>query len=92
MDVHGHGRVISFREWPQLEGWINVGFVLMSQGDFDCLAPDCFFEDEPKNQQVKVGALSAHRHREFWQPLDTKREATYLNSLWEPGQAPWQLW
>ena len=34
----------------------------------------------------------AYRHGGFWQPMDTLREKTYLERLWESGDAPWKVW
>ena len=28
----------------------------------------------------------------FWQPMDTLREKTLLEELWQSGQAPWKTW
>jgi glucose-1-phosphate cytidylyltransferase len=38
------------------------------------------------------GELMAYEHRGFWQPMDTIRDRTVLEGLWESGQAPWRVW
>ena len=37
-------------------------------------------------------AMLAHRHEGFWAPMDTLKEKQRLESLYESGHAPWQLW
>jgi glucose-1-phosphate cytidylyltransferase len=34
----------------------------------------------------------AFRHLGFWQPMDTLREKTLLEALWDSGEAPWKVW
>ena len=49
-------------------------------------------EREPLQKLASVGELVAYPHHGFWQPMDTLREYTLLNELWESGQAPWKVW
>ena len=92
MDVTDAGRVISFREKPKLEGWINVGFFVMEPGVLDYLTLDTMLEDEPLMNLASKGLLSAYRHEGFWQPMDTFREAKQLNDYWDSGLIPWTTW
>ena len=34
----------------------------------------------------------AFLHRGFWQPMDTLRDKTLLEELWQSGKAPWKAW
>lgn len=92
MDVATDGRVISFAEKPRLEGWINIGFFIMRPAALKYLDGDCVLEEEPLASLARDGQLSAYRHRGFWQPMDTFREAKLLNNLWDSGKAPWRIW
>ena len=92
MDVNADGKVVSFKEKPQLEGWINVGFFIMQPKVLDYLDDECVLEEEPLANLAHDGQLSAYRHKGFWQPMDTYREAKQLNDLWDSGEAPWKLW
>jgi glucose-1-phosphate cytidylyltransferase len=38
------------------------------------------------------GQMSAFVHRGFWHPMDTLRDKTNLDALWESGKAPWKVW
>jgi glucose-1-phosphate cytidylyltransferase len=41
---------------------------------------------------AEAGELRAYRHEGFWQPMDTLRDKTMLQSLWDSGEAPWKMW
>ena len=92
MDVGTDGKVTSFSEKPQLDGWINVGFFIMEPGALGYLSDNCVLEEEPLAQLAADRQLSAFRHPGFWQPMDTYRESKLLNDLWDSGSAPWRLW
>jgi glucose-1-phosphate cytidylyltransferase len=92
MDVDDNGKVIAFSEKPRLEGWINVGFFIMEPEVIKYLDPDCVLEEEPLARLAADQQLSAYRHRGFWQPMDTYREAKMLNDMWDSGEPPWRLW
>jgi glucose-1-phosphate cytidylyltransferase len=34
----------------------------------------------------------AYHHDRFWQCMDTKRDLTVLESLWQSGKAEWKQW
>lgn len=92
MDVGPDGRVTSFAEKPQLEGWINVGFFIMDPGVLGYLDDAAVLEEEPLARLAAEGQLSAYRHEGFWQPMDTFRESKLLNDLWNSGTPPWKQW
>jgi len=87
-------RVEAFREKDQEDvGLINGGFFVCEPSVFDLIeGDDAVWEQEPLEQLVKGGQLSAFRHRGFWQAMDTLRDRHYLEKLWESGKAPWALW
>ena len=41
---------------------------------------------------VKDKELFAYKHKGFWQCMDTLRDKTYLESLWDQGTPPWKIW
>ena len=36
--------------------------------------------------------LNAYKHKGFWRPMDTLRDKTNLEELWQSKKAPWKLW
>ncbi|MEX2322711.1 MAG: glucose-1-phosphate cytidylyltransferase [Acidimicrobiia bacterium] len=85
-------RVTGFREKPLLDDWINVGFFVFEHRVFDYLEPDSVLERKPLERLAADGELTAFAHDGFWQPMDTYREATLLNELWDSEDAPWKVW
>jgi len=86
--------VKKFSEKPQVsEGWVNGGFFVFNQGIFDYIPnPDVSMEQEPLHRLALDGQLSAYRHEDFWQCVDTFRELEYVEKLWAANNAPWRLW
>ena len=92
MDIDSSGKVLRFREKPQVEDWINIGFFIFEPEVFDYLDDDCILEQGPLTELAIRGELYAYRHPGFWQPMDTFRESQMLNDLWNLGSAPWKNW
>jgi glucose-1-phosphate cytidylyltransferase len=88
------GQVISFAEKPQTgEGWINGGFFVLDRRVLDYISGDEMpFESRPMERLTHEGQLMAYRHEGFWQPMDTLREKSYLEDLWNSDRAPWKVW
>ncbi len=86
------GRVLGFHEKPRSEHWINGGFFCFEPGVLDYLDRDSVLERDPLERLSADGELLAHRHEDFWECMDTYKDAVALNDLWESGQAPWRLW
>ena len=88
------GNVKGFQEKPQGDGgWINGGFFVLQPDVFEYIDGDStVFEQEPLEKLAKDGEMSAFKHADFWQPMDTMRDLEQLEKLWKNGKAPWKLW
>ena len=86
------GRVLGFREKPRSEHWINGGFFCFEPGVLDYLERDSVLERDPLERLAASDELRALRHEDFWECMDTYKDAVALNDLWESGQAPWRMW
>lgn len=93
LDVREDGRVARFTEKPRLDGWISAGYFVFHRRVFDYLdGDDCILEREPLEKLTRQGQMMAFRHPGFFFAMDTYREYTELNGLWDSGQAPWKVW
>jgi len=93
LEVDDAKRVRDFIEKPQMEGWVNAGFLIFERRVFDYLGgDDCVLEGEPLERMAREGELMAYRHDGFFYAMDTYREYEYLNELWASGGAPWKVW
>ncbi|MDU4961140.1 MAG: glucose-1-phosphate cytidylyltransferase [Sporomusaceae bacterium] len=94
LDLTADNAVKGFQEKPQGDGgWINGGFFVLQPEVFDYIDGDStIFEREPMERLAQDGQLVAHKHRGFWQPMDTMRDREQLEELWAKGNAPWKVW
>lgn len=86
--------ISSFKEKPEGDGaWVNSGFFVLEPGVMDYIEGDATtWEKEPMERLAANGELSAYKHNGFWQPMDTLRDKTVLEDLWQSGQSPWKVW
>lgn len=93
LDLEPDGSINHFKEKPQVEGWINIGYFIFEPEIFDYLSGDeTVLEQEPLHRLAEEGQIAAYKHNGFWEPMDTYREALILNEMWDSGIAPWRKW
>lgn len=87
-------QITQFREKPHGDGaWINGGFFVLEPKVLDYIEDDAtVWEQEPMQRLAQENQLSAFKHAGFWQNMDTLRDKTYLEELWQKGGAPWKIW
>jgi glucose-1-phosphate cytidylyltransferase len=93
LDIQG-SKVASFMEKPKGDGaMVNGGFFVLSPKVVDYISGDStVWEREPLERLAAEGNLAAFQHDGFWQPMDTLRDKTFLEELWQTGKAPWKVW
>jgi glucose-1-phosphate cytidylyltransferase len=87
-------KVLEFTEKPQTaEGWINGAFFVLEPQVFDYIEGDqTMWEHAPLEGLARDGQLMAYKHEDFWQCMDTLRDKTVLQRLWDAGNPPWKSW
>lgn len=71
------------------EGFVNAGFFVLSKSCIELIEGDStIWEREPLETLARQNQLMSFKHDGFWQPMDSLKDQTYLQSLWESG-APW---
>jgi glucose-1-phosphate cytidylyltransferase len=94
-EADGQGKVMRFLEKPKGDGsWINGGFFVCEPTLFDHIpdGDDIMLENEPFNSLVAAQQLWTHKHPGFWKCMDTLRDKTELNQMWDAGRAKWKKW
>lgn len=88
------GCVKSFHEKPKGDGgMVNGGFFVLNKKVIGLIDNDSSsWEKKPLQVLAAENQLMAFEHSGFWQPMDTLRDKTYLEELWQAGNAPWKLW
>ena len=86
--------VKSFMEKPKGDGsWINGGFFVCEPNVIDFIDDDTtIFEKEPIENLTKIGEVFTYKHFNFWKCMDTLRDKTQLNDLWNSNNAKWKIW
>jgi glucose-1-phosphate cytidylyltransferase len=93
-DNNDEVKVFAFQEKPKGDGaWINGGFFVCEPEVFDEIDDDkTIWERKPLENMAAKGELVAYRHYGFWRPMDTLRDKTDLEEMWNSGEAKWKLW
>jgi len=87
------GAVVEFVEKPKMKEWINGGFFVFSRKIFGYIEKaGGELEDEVFSALVREGELVAYPHSGFWKCMNTFKEWSELNELWNGGKAPWKKW
>ena len=88
--------VSEFNEKPTLaDGWVSGGFFVFERTFLDGYLdddPDLLLERRPLQRLASDSQLSVNPHEGFWMGMDTFRDWTELNQIWDRGEAPWKLW
>ncbi len=94
LDFDGDIKIRSFKEKPKdIDQWINAGYFVCEPECIDYISGDSMpFEDEPLTNLAKDGKLFAYKHKGFWKPMDTLKDKTALEDIWNKGNAPWKIW
>jgi glucose-1-phosphate cytidylyltransferase len=87
------GQVTGFGEKPQLEHWINAGFMIFEHGVLDYLADgkNVHLEEEALPRLATDGQLMMYHHTGFWRSMKTFKDALELDTIWRES-APWKTW
>jgi glucose-1-phosphate cytidylyltransferase len=91
----GGSLVTDFAEKPVKTGWVSGGYFVFERSFADAYLDDdplLALESTPLQRLARDHQLSVHQHEDFWMGMDTFRDWTFLNGLWDAGQAPWRVW
>lgn len=96
-EMHVSGaEVTEFNEKPTMaEGWVSGGFFAFKREMVDAYLdddPDLLLEKKPLQSLAADGNLGVYKHEGFWMGMDTFRDWTELNQLWDRGDAAWKVW
>lgn len=94
LDLEGD-LIRKFAEKPKGDGsWINGGFFVCEPKIFDYIkeGDSTILERSPLEGLANDQQLVAYKHEGFWKPMDTLRDKTQLEQLWDTKKAPWKVW
>lgn len=87
-------KVKQFREKPiEKSKWVNGGYYIFEPDILDLIEGDnTSLEHEPLQLLAAQEQLAAYRHTGFWQSMETYKDKLNLDTLWNSGNAPWDVW
>ena len=93
LDINS-GTVEGFIEKPKGDkNWVNGGFMILDKRCIDFMRDgNVPLEDGMLAHLADKGQLSAYKHCDFGQPMDTMRDKKMLNELWGKPDCPWRMW
>lgn len=93
LEIGEDDQVTGFGEKPELDQWINAGFMAFERGVLDHLGcgEDVDLERETLPRLAAEGELMVYRHSGFWRSMDTFKDALALDECWRKS-APWKVW
>ena len=95
LNINENNQVTQFLEKPKGDGtWINGGFFVCQPEVLDYIHndTDAVFEQLPLEKLATEGQLYTYKHTGFWKCMDTLRDKTQLNEMWDSTNAKWKIW
>lgn len=93
LESDADGRLREFNEKPQASGGrISGGFFVCDRAllqHLDANREDQMLEADPLPRLTREGSVMMYAHDGFWQCMDTFRDYSLLNELYQAGKAPW---
>jgi glucose-1-phosphate cytidylyltransferase len=71
---------------------INGGYFIFKKAIFDYIGEREELVIEPFHRLMQERQLVGYAYDGFWAGMDTFKDKQQLESLWESGSAPWQVW
>lgn len=83
-------KIIKFREKPQLNEWVNGGFMIFSKEIFDyIISPLDNLETDIFDRLVERYKIGGYKHHGFWSTINTLKDEENLNKLFNDNQVKW---
>jgi glucose-1-phosphate cytidylyltransferase len=86
------GKVTTYRQYPSMDHWINIGFMVIERAALDKLEHGMNLEYPFFGRLVDEGQFMMYRHTGFWRSMDTFKDARELNEMWDNHDAAWKVW
>ena len=93
LETSERDEVVGFGEKPELDHWINAGFMVFERQVLEYLrgGDHVNLERETLPALAADGELMIYRHSGFWRSMDTFKDAMVLDKIWRES-APWKIW
>jgi glucose-1-phosphate cytidylyltransferase len=86
------GLVTGIKELTQSGIRINAGFFVLKKDIFRYVRPGEELVIEPFQRLIREKQLAAYEYDGFFAAMDTFKDKQQLDSLYEGGRPPWEIW
>jgi glucose-1-phosphate cytidylyltransferase len=86
------GLVSNIKEIRQSGIRINAGFFVLKRDVFRYMRPGDELVIEPFQRMIRDQQLAAYEYDGYFAAMDTFKDKQQLDSLYENGQPPWEVW
>lgn len=92
VEMDSNNVVISYRQKPLLNRWVNGGFFVFDKKIFSNITENDELEGDVLVRLVRQKQICGYKLEKFWDCMDTYKDTQNLNELWKTGKAPWKIW
>lgn len=75
-----------------INAWANANTYIFKRKVFDYLQGNYNLEDELVPRLAEQEEIVSYKHTGFWRAVETYRDKSDMESLWNAGMAPWKVW
>lgn len=88
------GNIIIDNRNPHMgaDAWTNANTFVLNRRVFDFLQGNYSLEDELIPKLSERGEITTYKHEGFWRAVETNRDKSDMEGLWNAGMAPWKVW
>ena len=93
MSIDGRGLLSGDRAYAAADAWVDACTYAFEPGVFEYL-DDARASTGQGLFSVMAGhqQASTYKHPGFWSPMETKRDRSVLERMWNEGRASWKVW
>lgn len=94
LPIDAEGNYLEQPDWENHSnnGWVNACCEVFTKEIYKELENLPDLEIKLFNSLARKKEIISYKHNGFWSSMETKRDKTYLESLWQASEAPWKIW
>lgn len=89
----GRNTILELNQEKKSQAWVNACTMLCEPSIFSYLdVEETYLEYGLFKRLYDCGEIIAYEHTGFWTPVETKRDKSLLEQMWDEQKAPWKIW
>lgn len=77
---------------PENQAWVNACCKVLTGNIYGYLEKSSDLGKKLFHDLAEDNQIMTYKHYGFWSPVETKRDYTLLQRLWNQNEAPWKVW